>query len=143
MEQEKIYINYENITKYLKDRPPYIFVDEAEVVPGVSAKGIKNFTNNEWYFNCHYPNNPIVPAVFQMEAIMQTASLALYTLEDKNIDFLYAQKTDNVEIKQPVRPGQRIFINVIIESFKRGIAKARGEAFIDMPGGGNAQWNFD
>lgn len=50
---EKLIIDYKNIRLHLKNTAPYIFVDKAEVIPGESSIGIKNFTHNEWFFQCH------------------------------------------------------------------------------------------
>lgn len=56
-----VYVNYKNIETILADRAPYVFVDQAEIISGKSAKGVKNFTHNEWFFACHFPGNPVVP----------------------------------------------------------------------------------
>lgn len=58
---DNIKVDHGNIGKYLKDKSPYIFVDVADVKPGVSARGKKLFATNEWFFACHFPNNPLVP----------------------------------------------------------------------------------
>ena len=129
MEKEKIYINYRNLEKYLRLNAPYIFVDAAEVVPGVSSIGKKYFSNNEWFFTCHYPDNPLVPGALLLESLMETAALAIYTLE--NIDFVYAQKFIDFEVKHPVRPGELMTIEAKIDSFKRGIVKAHAEAYLE------------
>jgi len=130
MTANMIYIDHTNINKYLKNTAPYIFVDTAEIVPGKSGKGIKLFANNEWFFKCHFEGNPLVPAVFQLESIMQTAALTIYTLDDPNIDFVYAQKFTDFEVKQPVYPGQILEIETEIKSYKRGIIQAEGSAYI-------------
>lgn len=127
---DNIKVDHGNIGKYLKDKSPYIFVDVADVKPGVSARGKKLFATNEWFFACHFPNNPLVPAVFQLEAIMQTAALCIYTINDKDIDFVYAQKCTNFDVKQPVFPGEILLTEVKIDSFKRRVIKASGEAYV-------------
>ena len=64
MTDKIIHIDHTNLNKYLKDTAPYIFVDTADIIPGKSGKGKKFFANNEWFFKCHFENNPLVPAVF-------------------------------------------------------------------------------
>lgn len=130
MTDKIIHIDHTNLNKYLKDTAPYIFVDTADIIPGKSGKGQKLFANNEWFFKCHFENNPLVPAVFQLESIMQTAALTIYTLDDPNIDFVYAQKFMDFEVKKPVYPGQIMEIETNIISYKRGIIKAEGNAYI-------------
>ncbi len=128
MTENMIYIDHTNINKYLKNTAPYIFVDTAEIIPGKSGKGIKLFANNEWFFRCHFPEKPIVPGVFQFEAIMQTAALAIYTTGIT--EPLYAQKSKNLIFYEPVYPGQILRTNVKIENFKRGIISANGYSYI-------------
>lgn len=130
MIQNTININHTNIGKYLKDTAPYIFVDTAEIVPGKSGKGLKMWTHNEWFFKCHFPKNPIVPGVFQLEGIMQVAALAIHTLQDMDGCFVYAQKIKDFEIKKPIYPGQISEYEITILQYKRGIVQANGCAYV-------------
>ncbi len=127
---EMIKIDHTNLSDYLKDKPPYVFVDAAEIVPGKSAVGVKNFTNNEWFFDCHFPGNPIVPGVFTLEAIMQTAALTVYTDKNLDADFVYAKKFHDVDLISAVYPGEQLLIEATIESIRRGIIKANGFAYV-------------
>lgn len=122
----KVIIDYHNINDYLHNIPPYLFVDGAEVIPGKSAIGYKNTSINEWYFSCHFPGDPIMPGVFQLETIMETASLCIFTLEGhKNIK-LYVNELTKVKVLRAVRPGDRLEIQAEIKSFRRGVALAQG-----------------
>ena len=127
----KIYIDYRNMEKFLTDRSPYIFVDSAEIIPGKSAKGLKNFTHNEWFFACHFPGNPVVPGVFTLESIMQTAALVAYTDKTLNTDFVYAKKFKDVNLISAVYPGEQLKTEVEIVSIKRGIIVAEGKAYVE------------
>ena len=123
-------MNYEDIRGCLKNIPPYVFVDKAEVEVGKAAHGIKNFALNEWFFQCHFPDDPIVPGVFQIEAITQTAALAIHPMENMGDNKIILKKFVNVDFLHGVRPGDQLFIDAIIQSFRRGIIKALGEAYI-------------
>jgi len=123
-------VDYRNIGDYLKNTAPYIFVDKAEVEVGKSAHGVKNFAHNEWYFQCHFPDDPIVPGVFQIEAITQTTALAIHPLEGMEGKKILLKKFVNIDFIHGVRPGDQLHIDANIISFRRGIIKAEGEAYI-------------
>ena len=58
--------------EYQQNRSPWMFVDEIlEVVPGKNAKGYKKFTDSEWFFPGHFPDDPNVPGLIQTEAMEQ------------------------------------------------------------------------
>lgn len=135
MEDQIVKIDYTNIKHYLKNvLPPYLFVDKAEVVVGKSAKGVKNFASNEWFFACHIPEDPVVPGVFQVEAISQTAALAIHTKDNLYDETIYLKKLTNVDFLNSVRPGDQLFIEATIEDFRRGIIKIQGETYIFQDG---------
>lgn len=123
-------IDYKNIGVFLKNTAPYIFVDKAEVEVGKSAHGIKNFAHNEWFFQCHFPDDPIVPGVFQVEAITQTTALAIHPIEGMEDKKILLKKFVNIDFIHGVRPGDQLFIDANIISFRRGIIKAEGEAYV-------------
>lgn len=123
-------IDYNNIGSFLKNTAPYIFVDKAEVEVGKSAHGVKNFAHNEWYFQCHFPDDPIVPGVFQIEAITQTTALAVHPLEGMEGKKILLKKFVNIDFIHGVRPGDQLHIDANIISFRRGIIKAEGEAYL-------------
>ena len=123
-------VDYRNIGDYLKNTAPYIFVDKAEVEVGKSAHGVKNFAHNEWYFQCHFPDDPIVPGVFQIEAITQTTALAIHPIEGMEGKKILLKKFVNIDFIHGVRPGDQLHIDANIISFRRGIIKAEGEAYI-------------
>lgn len=123
-------IDYKNIGSFLKNTVPYIFVDKAEVEIGKSAHGVKNFTINEWFFQCHFPDDPIVPGVFQIEAITQTTALAIHPMEGMEGKKILLKKFMNIDFFHGVRPGNQLFIDTKVLSFRRGIIKAEGEAYL-------------
>ena len=127
---ELIKIDYTNIRSYLKNTAPYIFVDKAEVEIGKSAHGIKNFAINEWFFQCHFPDDPIVPGVFQIEAITQTTALAIHPMDGMEGKKILLKKFMNIDFIHGVRPGDQLHIDTHVISFRRGIIKAEGEAYL-------------
>ena len=123
-------LSYKEIRSYLKNTPPYVFVDKAEVEVGKKAHGVKNFALNEWFFQCHFPDDPIVPGVFQIEALTQTAALAIHPMEEMGEKKILLKKFFNIDFIHGVRPGDQLHVEVNIVSFRRGIIKAEGEAYL-------------
>ena len=73
----KVY-HIEEIMKMLPHRYPFLLVDRFEVeVPGEKGVGIKNVTINEEFFQGHFPGNPIMPGVLQIDALAQAAGIAV------------------------------------------------------------------
>lgn len=128
-------VNKQNIMDYIQDRSPYLFVDEAEVIAGVSSKGQRYFSKDEWFFEVHFPGNPIIPAAFLIEAITQTAGLAIQVMKDElKTTTLYIKKISNVELYSAVKPDNTLFMTTEITSFKRGIIDGFGSAYTNLNG---------
>ncbi len=122
-------LNESDIQKFLIMKPPFVFVSYAEVIPGQSAKGYRDFPENEWFFEVHFPNDPLVPGVFLQECLMQTATLALYA-ENPEIGTIYAKKFTSLDFLASVRPNDRLYTETEILSSKRGLITAKGRGFI-------------
>lgn len=131
---DKLIMDKDEILKYIVMEPPYVFVDYAEVLPGISSNGYRDFPADEWFFKCHFPNDPVVPGVFQLELLMHTAVLALYSLNEPDIGILYGRKFMNVDCLAYVRPNERLYSETEIKSFKRGCALASGNAYVMRDG---------
>ena len=73
----KLKLDKNQIYEYQQNREPYLLIDEAtEVIPGKSAKGFKILKNNEWFFKVHWPNDPNMPGMLQIESLVQMSALA-------------------------------------------------------------------
>lgn len=125
---ETILINYKNKNEYFRQTEEYIFLDSIEVLPGKSARGYKNVTLQDWYFRYHFPGNPVMPGVFQMEALMQTGGLIINTMDGKKDLTLMFSECKNSRLYQTVRPGMVLNTEVELYSYKRGVAWLKGEA---------------
>ena len=133
MNMEVLQIDFSNILDYLRIEPPYLFVDKASVLPGKSAVGHKFFSLNEWFFKCHLPGDPVVPAVFILEGLIQTAALAIHSVVPGEHGKIYAKKF-SCDVVNAVRPGCELVMDTKILSFRRGIANAHGEAYFRRNG---------
>ena len=78
-------LEYEDILHYLKNRPPLLMIDSAVVKPGCSAFSNNYLRQDDWYFPCHFPGNPMMPGVLQLESVFQTAALARETKKKQQI----------------------------------------------------------
>lgn len=120
------------IMEMIPHRYPFLLVDRiTECVPGKSAKGYKNMTMNEGFFQGHFPNNPIMPGVLQLEAMAQCAAPILMSMpEYKGRLTLYAG-VDNVRFKNIVRPGDRFDMEIEVTKVKGPVCKAHGIGSVD------------
>ena len=119
------------LQKYQPNRYPFLMIDYVtEVIPGVSAKGYKNLTNNEWFFPVHFPEDPNMPGVLQLEALAQMLTIALLTLPDLEGKIVHGLK-HTVRFKKEVKPGDRFDIETDILSWSRGVCKGTGVGYVD------------
>ena len=96
----KLILDKKKILDYQQNRDPYLMIDYAEeVIPGVSSKGYKDFTNKEWFFKVHWPEDPNVPGMLQIESLVQMASLSILTLP--NVEA--SRKTDFVSHSKQIK----------------------------------------
>ena len=132
LQEEKISMDIMEIMNMLPHRYPFLLVDRiTECVPGKYSKGYKNLSMNEEFFQGHFPNNPIMPGVLQLEALAQCSAPVLLTLpENKGKLALYAG-VDGVRFKNIVRPGDRFDMTIELTKLKGPICKAHGVGSVD------------
>lgn len=126
-------IDINEILKLLPHRYPFVLIDRVlDYQAGHSIKAIKNVTVNELYFTGHFPNNPIMPGVLQLEAMAQAfALLAFKSLESMGVkptgnEIFYFAGIDKARFKQPVVPGDQLVIEIELTKHKGAIWKAKG-----------------
>ena len=109
-----------------------MFIDEAtEVVPGKSAKGYKDLKDDEWFFKVHWPNDPNMPGMLQVEAMVQMSALAILTLPGNKGKVMYLTNANNMKFISKIIPNCRFNMETNIVSFKRGIAICKGIGLVD------------
>lgn len=120
------------IRRIIPHRYPFLLIDRIiALVPGASAKGIKNVSANEEFFQGHFPDYPVMPGVLIVEAIAQVGAVALHS------DPAHAGRTaffagiDNVRFKRQVRPGDQLHLDVTLKAVRRGIGQGEGVATVD------------
>ncbi len=124
------------IKRIIPHRYPFLLVDKVVEIDDLkSAKGIKNVTFNEPYFQGHFPDFPIMPGVLIVEALAQTAAVMVgvsLNLEDRNL-LIYFMGIDNCKFRRKVEPGDRLELKVNVLRGKVGskVWKFAGEASVD------------
>jgi len=120
------------IRELLPHRYPFLMVDKVIQMTDTFIVGVKNITTNEPYFTGHFPQEPVMPGVLQVEAMTQTGGLlVLAKLDEPERYSTYFLKIDNVKFRHKVVPGDTILFRVELTSeMRRGIATMRGLAFI-------------
>jgi 3-hydroxyacyl-[acyl-carrier-protein] dehydratase len=131
------------ILKYLPHRYPMLLVDRVvEFQHGQSLVAIKNVSYNEPYFQGHFPNQPVMPAVIILEAMAQATGILVLRGMDKlpsEKAIYYFVGIDDARFRRPVQPGDQLRIEVNLLRSSRGIWKFRSEATVDgeLVAGGN------
>jgi UDP-3-O-[3-hydroxymyristoyl] N-acetylglucosamine deacetylase/3-hydroxyacyl-[acyl-carrier-protein] dehydratase len=120
------------IKRLLPHRPPFLLIDKIIEMTDDKIVGIKNVTMNEPFFEGHFPNEPVMPGVLQVEAMAQTGGVFVLSSvpnpEDYTTLFL---KIEKVKFRQKVVPGDTLVIEAkIIAPIRRGICQMKGTAYV-------------
>ena len=120
------------IRQMLPHRYPFALVDKVIEKGENHIVGVKNVTVNEPFFQGHFPQEPVMPGVLQIEAMAQTGGLlVLSSVEDPERYSTYFMKIDNVKFRQKVVPGDTLIFHVsFISPMRRGCAIMKGYAFV-------------
>lgn len=133
-EEQKTVLTYDcqQILDLLPHRYPFLLVDRiTECVPGEYAVGYKNLTWNEPFFQGHFPNNPIMPGVLQVEAMAQCSAPVLLSLDKFKGKLALFASIENVRFKGIVRPGDRLDMRIDLVKLKGPIGKSHGVGTVD------------
>jgi UDP-3-O-[3-hydroxymyristoyl] N-acetylglucosamine deacetylase / 3-hydroxyacyl-[acyl-carrier-protein] dehydratase len=120
------------IRNILPHRPPFLLIDKILQMDENSIVGMKNVTMNEEFFVGHFPQEPVMPGVLQIEAMAQVGGIfVLNTVPDPESYVTYFLKIDKVKFKRKVVPGDTIVFRLeLLEPIRRGIANMFGQAFV-------------
>jgi len=123
-------LDVRRVLDMLPHRYPFVMIDRVVELGTDTLTAIKNVTINEPFFQGHYPGNPVMPGVLQVEAMAQAAGILLIrrtTMEGKTALFM---SCDKVKWRKPVRPGDQLNITVKITKVRGSIACAEGECSV-------------
>lgn len=121
-----------SIQNLLPHRYPFLLIDKIFHLDDETVAGIKNVTMNEPFFQGHFPGNPVMPGVLQIEAVAQIGGiLAMNTLDDPENYWTYFLGIENFKFRKMVIPGDTLIIRCdLLAPIRRGFVKMRGTAYV-------------
>ena len=118
------------IQEYQRNSFPYLFMDFAKVIPGKSAEGYRDLTEKDFFFKVHFPGDPNMPGMLQIEALLQLAALTVLTLPGNKGKVMYLTSAKNIKLSRKILQGERLDMETELISFRRGIAKCSGKGSV-------------
>ncbi|RZK33719.1 MAG: bifunctional UDP-3-O-[3-hydroxymyristoyl] N-acetylglucosamine deacetylase/3-hydroxyacyl-ACP dehydratase [Hymenobacter sp.] len=121
------------IMQVLPHRYPFLLLDKVIHLDSQMVTAVKNITMNEPFFQGHFPGNPVMPGVLQIEAMAQTGGiLVMNTVPDPENYWQYFLGIENARFRKKVLPGDTVIFHCVLTApIKRGIAKMKGQAFVN------------
>jgi len=128
-----ITLNIEEIKKLIPHRKPFLFIEKCKILErGKIGESFKTFDESEYFFEGHFPNNPIVPGVVIVEAMAQTAGVVvsenLINNKDQSVLFMSINKA---KFRKPVLPNYKIKFYVEMTNNIKNVYKFLGKAFYE------------
>ena len=114
------------LMQVLPHRYPFLMVDRVIKIEGNHIVAAKSVTVNEPYFQGHFPGQPIMPGVLQLEAIAQVAGIVMLKRAENAGQLAYFMSADKVRWRKPVQPGDVLIIEVELTRMRGNIGKAKG-----------------
>ena len=135
LEKSEVEMNINDVLKYLPHRYPMLLIDRVvSCEPGKSLTAIKNVTYNENFFQGHFPNRPVMPAVLILEAMAQATGIfalkSLGTVPNER-SIYYFVGVDKARFRRPVEPGDQMQIDVRLIRTARGVWKVESDASVE------------
>ncbi|MBX9689763.1 MAG: 3-hydroxyacyl-ACP dehydratase FabZ [Candidatus Obscuribacterales bacterium] len=122
-------LDINEIKKLIPHRYPFLLVDRVtQAVPGFSAKGYKNVTANEPFFQGHFPFKPIMPGVLMVEALAQLACIAILLKDEYKGMLGVFTGIDGFKFRQMVVPGDRLDLEIELLKMKGPLGKLKASA---------------
>jgi UDP-3-O-[3-hydroxymyristoyl] N-acetylglucosamine deacetylase/3-hydroxyacyl-[acyl-carrier-protein] dehydratase len=130
---EKPFYDINQIKEILPHREPFLFIDEIRELGDDYIIGIKYVNKEEDYFKGHFPNEPIMPGVLQLETMAQAGGVLILSTVENPKDYLtFFMKIDNAKFKKKVVPGDTIIFRLnLISPIRRGLCHMHGKGFVN------------
>ena len=121
----------EQIMEILPHRPPMLLVDEIIEMDEEHAVGTLHLTGDEFFFQGHFPGAPIMPAVFQLEALAQVGAVALLSQEQNRGKTAFYTSIDKAKFRRMVHPGETLCMEIELVKQRGPLAIAQGKTFVN------------
>jgi len=137
-------INKKEIESLIPHREPFLLIDKlTNIVPMISATGIINITKNKFFFNGHFPGQPVMPGVLVVEAFGQSAAaLTAYSLDPSIIKnkLVYLMTIQNARFRNPIFPECELKLNITALKSKGRVWKYKGVAMVENKIMADSEW---
>lgn len=125
-------LNYDEICRIIPHRYPFLLVDRIIENDGKQRiVGIKNLTVNEPFFQGHFPGNPIMPGVLQLEAMAQVGGVLMNRLLKREGQLAFFLAIDNARFRRVCVPGDQLRIEVELIRYRLGMARMHGRVLCE------------
>ena len=137
-------INKKEIESLIPHREPFLLIDKLiNIEPMVSATGIMNITKDKFFFNGHFPEQPVMPGVLVVEAFGQSAAaLTAFSLDPSIVKnkLVYLMTIQNARFRNPIFPGCELKLNITALKSKGRIWKYKGVAMVENKIMADSEW---
>ena len=135
MTKKKVYtppLDLETIREIIPHRYPFLLVDKVlEIKDDKYIKGYKNVTANEYFFQGHFPEKPIMPGVLIIEAMAQLGAVYILAKPQNQGRIAYFMGIDNAKFRRPVVPGDRLDLELEILKMRSRVGRVHGIASVE------------
>jgi 3-hydroxymyristoyl/3-hydroxydecanoyl-(acyl carrier protein) dehydratase len=104
--------------QFVPQRPPFLFLDEIEELSAVAGRARYRFKPDEWFFAGHFPGNPVVPGVIQIEAMAQLmVAVGVFAAREsgQTVNQVWFTLVDQCRFHRPLGPGDEVLVGVTME----------------------------
>lgn len=124
--------NYQQLENILPHKHPFLLVDKVVKLTASEVVAVKNVTGDQYFFQGHFPNEPIMPGVLQLEAMAQAGGVLVLAEKENPTNWsTYFVKIENAKFKDKVVPGDTLVIRMQLTApVRRGLCIMKGEAFV-------------
>ena len=136
-------LTIKEIKEILPHRYPFLMVDRVEeIVLGQSARGYKNVSANEEFFNGHFPEYPVMPGVLIIEALAQAGAVSLLAKDEFKGKIAYFGGIDKAKFRRKVVPGDTLTLEVELIKMRSKVGVAKGVAYVEGKKAAEAELTF-
>ncbi|MDR2940793.1 MAG: 3-hydroxyacyl-ACP dehydratase FabZ [Clostridiales bacterium] len=124
-------MDIKEVMEIIPHRPPFLLIDKViEIEPGKKITAIKNLSINEYFFQGHFPQEPIMPGVLIIEALAQAGAVALLSQPENRGKVAYLGAVDKAKFRAKAIPGDTLLLEATLTRLKANAGTAKVMAFI-------------